>query len=124
MFPTAYFIHILARLIVGRHYNWLRNNPTVKFTGHLLLTVTSEVNKITITAISIISVVMLSIGIGIVMVPPIVFEVIPSYTPDSETLIEQTINSPLITSKLPTLSSTLLILGLVGLGVRGLLLTR
>ena len=81
-------------------------------------------NKIAITAISIISVVMLSIGIGIVMVPPILFEVAPSYTPNNETLIEQILNSPLITSKLPALSSALLILGLVGLGVRGLLLTR
>lgn len=73
---------------------------------------------------SIISVVMLSIGIGIVMVPPIVFEVLPSSSPDNEILVEQTINDPLITSKLPTLSSTLLILGLVGLGLHGLLLTR
>jgi hypothetical protein len=73
---------------------------------------------------STISVVMLSIGIGIVMVPPIVFEILPSASPDNETLVEQTINDPLYTSKLPTLSSTLLILGLVGLGVQGLLLTR
>jgi hypothetical protein len=73
---------------------------------------------------STISVVMLSIGIGIVMVPPIVFEILPSSSPDNETLVEQTINDPLYTSKLPTLSSTLLILGLVGLGVQGLLLTR
>jgi len=83
------------------------------------------VNKITISTItSIISVAMLSVGIGLVMVPPIVFEILPSYSPDNEILIEQTINSPLITSKLPTLSSTLLILGLVGLGVQGLLPTR
>jgi hypothetical protein len=67
---------------------------------------------------------MLSVGIGIVMVPPIVFEIIPPYTTNNDTLIEQILNSPLITSKLPALSSTLLILGLVGLGVRGLLLTR
>jgi hypothetical protein len=67
---------------------------------------------------------MLSTGIGIVMVPPIVFEVLRSSSPDNEILIEQTINDPLITSKLPTLSSILLILGLVGLGVQGLLLTR
>ena len=73
---------------------------------------------------SIISVVMLSIGIGIVMVPPIVFEILPSSSPDNEILIEQTINDPLFTSRLPTLSSTLLILDLVGLGVQGLLLTR
>jgi predicted small integral membrane protein len=83
------------------------------------------VNKITITTMtSIISVVMLSIGIAIVMVPPIVFEVLPSSSPDNEILVEQTMNDPLFTSKLPTLSSTLLILGLVGLGVRGLLLAR
>jgi hypothetical protein len=83
------------------------------------------VNKITITAIAfIISVVMLSIGIGIVMVPPIIFEILPSYSPDNEIVIEQAINSPLITSKLPTLSSTLLVIGLVGLGVQGLLLAR
>jgi hypothetical protein len=67
---------------------------------------------------------MLSIGIGIVMVPPIVFEVLRSSSPDNEILIEQTKNDPLFTSKLPTLSSTLLILGSVGLGVQGLLLTR
>jgi hypothetical protein len=73
---------------------------------------------------SIISVVMLSIGIGIVMVPPIVFEVLPSASPDNDILVEQTINDQLFTSKLPTLSSTLLILGLVGLGVQGLLLAR
>jgi hypothetical protein len=73
---------------------------------------------------SIVSVVMLSIGIGIVMVPPIVFEILPSYSPDNEILIEQTQDSPLITTRLPILASALLIVGLIGLGVQGLLLTR
>ena len=61
-------------------------------------------NKITITAItSIISVVILSIGIGIVMVPPIVFEAFYSYSPDNETVIEEATNSTLMVSTLPTL---------------------
>jgi hypothetical protein len=78
------------------------------------------VNKITISAItSIVSVVMLGIGIGIIMVPPIVFEALSSYSPDNEIVVEAT-NSTLTVSTLPTLSSILLILGLVGLGVHGL----
>jgi hypothetical protein len=77
------------------------------------------VNKITISAItSIVSVVMLGIGIGIIMVPPIVFEALSSYSPDNEIVVEAT-NSTLTVSTLPTLSSILLILGLVGLGVHG-----
>jgi hypothetical protein len=61
------------------------------------------VNKITITAItSIIPIAMLCIGIGIVMVPPIVFEAFYSYSPDNETVIEAT-NSTLMVSTLPTL---------------------
>jgi hypothetical protein len=80
------------------------------------------VNNITITAItSIIPVVMLCIGIGIVMVPPIVFEALSSYSPDNETVIEEATNSTIMVSTLPTLSSALLILGLIGLGVHGLL---
>ena len=78
-------------------------------------------NKITISAItSIISVVMLGIGIGIIMVPPIVFEALSSYSPDNEIVVEKATNSTLTVSTLPTLSSILLILGLVGLGVHGL----
>jgi len=86
------------------------------------------VNNITIGAItSIIPVVMLCIGIGIVFVPPIVFEALSSYSPDNEPdsplmrQIEEATNSTLMVSTLPTLSSALLILGLIGLGVHGLL---
>ena len=61
-------------------------------------------NKITISAItSIVSVVMLGIGIGIIMVPPIVFEAFYSYTPDNKTVIEEATNSTLMVSTLPTL---------------------
>ena len=76
---------------------------------------------------SIISVAILCIGIGIVLIPPIVFEALSSYVPNEETdspllrQIEEATNSTLMTSTLPTLSSALLILGLIGLGVHGLL---
>lgn len=77
-------------------------------------------NKITIAAItSIIPSVMLGIGLGIVFVPPMVFEV-SSYYLDRE-IFEQSMDSPLMTSTLPNLSAALLILGLAGLGVHGLL---
>jgi hypothetical protein len=79
------------------------------------------VNKPAITAItSIVSVVMLCIGIGIVVIPPIVFEAFYSYSSDNETIIEEVTNSPLMMSMLPTLASVLLILGLIGLGVHSL----
>ena len=79
-------------------------------------------NKVTITAIiSIVSVAMLGIGLGIVFIPPMVFEYLIWYSPDSETVIEEAIDSPLMVSTLPTLSSALLVLGLVGLGMHGLL---
>ena len=78
-------------------------------------------NKIPITAItSIIPSVILCIGLGIVFVPPMVFEVVSSYYNDRE-IVEQAIDNPLMKSTLPTLSLALLILGLVGLGVRSLL---
>jgi hypothetical protein len=78
------------------------------------------VNEITIAAItSIIPSVMLGIGLGIVFVPPMAFEV-SSYYLDRE-IVEQEMGSPLMTSTLPTLSIALLILGLAGLGVHGLL---
>ena len=77
-------------------------------------------NKITIAAItSIIPSVMLGIGLGIVFVPPMVFEV-SSYYLDRE-IVEQAMDSPIMTSTLPTLSVALLIFGLAGLGVHGLL---
>ncbi len=63
---------------------------------------------------------MLGIGLGIVFVPPMVFEVVSSYYLDSK-IVEHAIDNPLMKSTLPTLSLALLILGLVGLGVRGLL---
>ena len=78
-------------------------------------------NKPTITAItSIVSVVMLCIGIGIVVIPPIVFKAFYSYSSDNEAIIEEVTNSPLMMSMLPTLASVLLILGLIGLGVHSL----
>jgi hypothetical protein len=80
------------------------------------------VNRFTITAIiSIVSVVMLGMGLGIIFIPPMVFEYLIWYSPDSETVIEEAIDSPLMVSTLPTLSSALLVLGLVGLGMHGLL---
>ena len=79
-------------------------------------------NKLTISAItSIVSVAMLSIGIGIVFIPPMVIEYLVWYSPDSETVIEEAMDSQLMISTLPTLFSALLILGLVGLGVHYLL---
>ena len=75
-----------------------------------------------ITAItSIIPIAILIIGIGIVMVPPMILEALYSYSPDNETVIEEATNSPLMMSTLPTLATALLILGLIGLGVHGLL---
>ena len=72
-------------------------------------------NKITITAItSIIPVAILIIGIGIVMVPPMILEALYSYSPDNETMVEEATNSPLMMSTLLTLASALLILGLIG----------
>ena len=82
-------------------------------------------NKATIIAItSIIPVVMPCIGIGIVFIPPMVFEALSSYYPDDEILMGQiriATNSTLMVSTLPALSSSLLILGLIGLGIQGLL---
>lgn len=79
-------------------------------------------NRVTITAIiSIVSVVMLAIGLGIVFIPPMVFEYLIWYSPDSETVIDEAMDSPLMVSTLPTLSSALLVLGLIGLGMHGLL---
>jgi hypothetical protein len=46
-------------------------------------------------------------------------EALYSYSSDNETVIEEAMDSPLMVSTLPTLSSVLL--GLTGLGVRGLL---
>jgi hypothetical protein len=79
------------------------------------------VNKLTIIAIiSTASVVMLCIGIGIIVIPPMVFEAFYSYSSDNEALIEEVMDSQLIMSVLPTLASILLILGLTGLGVHSL----
>jgi hypothetical protein len=81
------------------------------------------VNKtaILITATSIIPVAILIIGIGIVMVPPIILEALVSYSPDNETIVEEATDSPLMMSTLPNLASALLVLGLIGLGVHALL---
>ena len=80
-------------------------------------------NKTTIiiTTTSIIPVAMLIIGIGIVMIPPMILEALVSYSPDNETIVEEAIDSPLMMSILPTLASSLLVLGLIGLGVHALL---
>jgi hypothetical protein len=81
------------------------------------------VNKTTviITTTSIIPVAMLIIGIGIVMIPPMILEALVSYSPDNETIVEEAIDSPLMMSILPTLASALLVLGLIGIGVHALL---
>lgn len=77
-----------------------------------------------ITTTSIIPVAMLIIGIGIVMIPPMMFEALVTYSPDNETLVEEATNSPLMISTLPDLSVVLLILGIIGLGVHGLLKSK
>jgi hypothetical protein len=50
-----------------------------------------------------------------------VVEFLISYSPDSMTVIEEAMDSPLLLSTLPGLSFALLFLGLGGLGVQGLL---
>ena len=62
---------------------------------------------------------MLCVGIGIIVIPPMVFETFYSYSSDNEVLIE-VMDSQLMMSVLPTLASILLILGLIGLGVHSL----
>jgi hypothetical protein len=79
------------------------------------------VDKSTISSTtSIISVVMLCIGLATVFIPPMVFEAVSSYYRDSE-IVEEVIDSTLMASTVPTLSLTLLILGLVGIGGTSLL---
>jgi hypothetical protein len=79
------------------------------------------VNKPTIIAIiSTASIVMLCIGIGIIVIPPMIFEAFYSYSSDNEALIDEVTDSQLMISVLPTLASILFILGLIGLGVHGL----
>jgi hypothetical protein len=81
------------------------------------------VNKtaILITATSIIPVAMLIIGIGIVMIPPMILEALVSYSPDYETMVEEATDSLLMTSTLTNLASALLVLGLIILGVHAVL---
>jgi hypothetical protein len=81
------------------------------------------VNKtsVFITATSIIPVAMLIIGIGIVMIPPMILEALVSYSPDNETVVEEATDSPLMMSTLPNLASALLVLGLIILGVHAVL---
>jgi hypothetical protein len=69
------------------------------------------------TITSIMSIAMLIIGMGIVMVPPMILEALYSYSPDNETVIEEATNSPLMMSTLPTLASAL-ILGLIGRAIK------
>jgi len=79
------------------------------------------VNKpIIIAIISTASVVMLCTGIGIIVIPPIIFEAFYSYSSDNEALIDEVTDSQFMMSVLPTLASILLILGLIGLGVHSL----
>ena len=74
-------------------------------------------NRVTITAIiSIVSVVMLCIGFGIVFILPMVVRILSWYSPNSETVIEEAMDSPVM-----VLSPILLVLGLAGLGVHSLL---
>jgi hypothetical protein len=78
-------------------------------------------NKSTIIAIiSTTSIVMLCIGIGIIVIPPMIIEAFYSYSSDNEAIIEEVTDSQLMMSVLPTLASILLILGLIGLGVHNL----
>ena len=63
---------------------------------------------------------MLCIGIGIIVIPPMVFEAFYSYSSDNEALTEEVTNSQLMMLVLPTLASILLILGLIRLGVHSL----
>ena len=63
---------------------------------------------------------MLCVGIGIIVIPPMVFEAFYSYSSDNEALIEEVMDSQLMMSVFPTLASILLILGLIGLGVHSL----
>ena len=63
---------------------------------------------------------MLCVGIGIIVIPPMVFEAFYSYSSDNEVLIEEVMDSQLMMSVLPSLASILLILGLIGLGVHSL----
>jgi hypothetical protein len=80
------------------------------------------VNRVTITAIiSNVFVVMLCIALGILFIPPMVVAYLIWYSPDSKTVIEDAMDSPLLASTLPSLSFALLFLGLGGLGVQGLL---
>ena len=64
---------------------------------------------------------------GIVFIPPMVFEALSSCSPDNETdsplmrQIEEATNSTLMMSTPPALSTAFLILGLIGLGIEGLL---
>ncbi|HKI06941.1 MAG TPA: hypothetical protein VKA09_00960 [Nitrososphaeraceae archaeon] len=50
------------------------------------------------TITSIMPIAMLIIGMGIVMVPPMILEALYSYSPDNETVIEEATNSPLMMS--------------------------
>jgi hypothetical protein len=78
-------------------------------------------NKPTIIAkISTASVVILCIGIGIIVIPPIIFEAFYSYSSNNEALIDEVTDSQLMVSVFPTLASILLIFGLIGLGVHSL----
>jgi hypothetical protein len=76
-------------------------------------------NKIATTLPSVVIVALLSTGISIMMFTPMLISAFSSFYPGNNNLL--TINSPMVTSTLPTLSSVFLILGLVGLSVQGLL---
>jgi p-aminobenzoyl-glutamate transporter AbgT len=75
-------------------------------------------NKIATTLPSIVTVAMLSTGISVIMFTPMLISAFSLYYPVDNNLLA--INSPMMTSTLPALSSVFLILGLVGVGVQGL----
>ncbi|HKG87958.1 MAG TPA: hypothetical protein VKA95_06500 [Nitrososphaeraceae archaeon] len=76
-------------------------------------------NKIATNIPSIVIVAILSAGISIIMFTPMLISAFSLYYPDNNNLL--TIDSPMVTSTLPTLSSVFLILGLVGVVVQCLL---
>jgi hypothetical protein len=76
-------------------------------------------NKIATTLPSAVVVTMLATGICIMMFTPMLVSALSLFYPGNYNLLAM--DSPLVTSTLPTLSSVFLILGLVGLSIQGLL---
>lgn len=74
-------------------------------------------NKVIDTAASIIVILLLISGISIVMLAPMIIEGLTLYFPGNVII---TLNSPLVVSWLPALSSTFLVLGVIGLAGQSL----